>query len=123
MVSGPISRPIQPSGISLEGTILASASAANCVGDDGVVGQQQLDALGGCFLEQGFGQVDLVGFAQRGADAVALGSEEGVGHAAADDQGVDLGDQVVDDADLVGDLGAAEDGDERAFRVQPGLRP
>ena len=50
-----------------------------------------------------------------------LGLEEGIGHAAADDQGVDLGQQVFDHLDLVADLGAAEDGDEGARRVGQGL--
>ena len=40
---------------------------------------------------------------------------EGVGHAADDDQRVDLVEQVVDDVDLAGDLGAADDGDEGLF--------
>jgi hypothetical protein len=41
-----------------------------------------------------------------------LGALEGVSHAADDDQRVDLVEQVVDDVDLAGDLGAADDGDE-----------
>ena len=48
--------------------------------------------------------------------ALTLSVEEGVGHASADDDGVGLGwavvEKVVDDADLVGDLGSADDGDE-----------
>ena len=43
--------------------------------------------------------------------------EEGAGHRAADDQRVDLGQQLLDDVDLAGDLRAAEDGDERLFRI------
>ena len=38
-------------------------------------------------------------------------------HAAADDDCVNLVDHVADDADLVGDLRAADDGDERTLRV------
>ena len=37
----------------------------------------------------------------------------GVRHTAADDEGVDLAEQVVDDVQLIRDLRAAEDGDER----------
>lgn len=37
---------------------------------------------------------------------------EGERHGAADDQRVDFVEQVVDQLDLVGDLGAAEDGEE-----------
>ena len=43
---------------------------------------------------------------------LALRVEEGVGHAAADDDGVGLVEEVVDDLDLVGDFGSADDGDE-----------
>ena len=39
--------------------------------------------------------------------------EEGEGHAAADDDLVDLVAHVLDEQDLVGDLGAAEDGQHR----------
>ena len=42
--------------------------------------------------------------------------EEGVGHAAADENGVDLGEQMVDHLNLVRDLRAAKDGDERLGR-------
>ena len=42
---------------------------------------------------------------------MALGVEEGVGHAAADGQRVQLGDQVVEQVELGGDLGAADDAD------------
>ena len=48
---------------------------------------------------------------------VALRGQEGVGHAAADENDVDLGQQVGDDADLVADLGAAQNGHEGAHRV------
>ena len=49
------------------------------------------------------------------ADALALRQQEGVGHPAAEDEQVDLGEQVVDDGDLVGHLGTAEDGCEWAL--------
>ena len=52
--------------------------------------------------------VELVFLQQRAADLVALRLEERVGHAAADQQPVDLGQQVRDDAELVGHLRAAE---------------
>ena len=77
-----------------------------------------------CFsalCERGFGDVDLVGFDERLAGGLALGVEEGVGHAAADEDGVGLVEQVVDDFDLVGDLGAADDGDEGLVGVGDGL--
>ena len=61
--------------------------------------------------------LDLVGLEQRVADLVALRGEEGEAHAAADEQAVDLVEQVVDDAELVGDLRAAEHDHVRALRV------
>ena len=61
--------------------------------------------------------VEQVFLDQRLADRHAPRLEEGVGHRAADQQRVDLGDQVLDDLELVGDLGAAEHGDERTLRM------
>ena len=51
------------------------------------------------------------------ADLVALGGEERVGHGAADQHRVGDGEHVPDEADLVGDLEAAQDHDERPRRV------
>ena len=48
---------------------------------------------------------------------VALGDKESISHAAADDKGIDLIEEVVDDANLVGDLCAAEDSDEGSLRI------
>ncbi len=53
--------------------------------------------------------------------ALALRVEEGVGHAAADDDGVGFVEEVVDDVDLVGDLGSADDGDEGLVGFGEGL--
>ncbi len=49
---------------------------------------------------------------QRLADRDALGVQEGVGHAAADHQRVDLVDEVFEQVDLGRDLGAADDRDD-----------
>ena len=67
------------------------------------------------------GEVDLVGLQQTVAHLIAHGLHEGVGHAAADDDLVHLGEQVLDDGDLVGDLGAAQDGHEGPGGVLQGL--
>ena len=66
--------------------------------------------------------LDAVGLGEALADGLALGEQERVGHAAAEDEHVDLGQQVVDDLDLVRDLGAAEDRRERPLRVLEQLR-
>jgi len=63
------------------------------------------------------GVVDTRRVKQRLADLVALSLDEGEGHAAADDEFVDLREQAVDDADLVRNFRSAEDRDERSFRI------
>ncbi len=63
--------------------------------------------------ERGRGQV-LLG--QRLADADALRMQERVRHGAADHQGVDLGDEVLQEIELGRDLGAADDGDDGLLR-------
>ena len=88
---------------------------------NGVNRQEQLNALVSSLLEQAECQLDLVFLAERGADLAALCLGEGVGHAAADDDGVALVDQVFDNADLVGNLSAAQDCNERTSRIAQGL--
>ena len=51
------------------------------------------------------------------ADVAAEGLDEGVAHAAADDEVVHLADEVLQDRELGGDLGAADDGGQRALGV------
>lgn len=46
---------------------------------------------------------------------------EGKSHTAGNDQAVDLGEEVIDQLDLVGDLGAAKDGEEGTLGVLQGL--
>ena len=89
--------------------------------DDGVDRQQQLNALGLSLGHHVAAVIDLLVVEQGLADGVALRSEEGVGHAAADDEGVDLLEEVVDNVQLIGDLRTAEDGDERAGRIGQSL--
>ena len=48
---------------------------------------------------------------------VALGDKESISHSSADDKGVDLVEQVVDNAYLIGYLRTAENGDKRSLRV------
>ena len=58
---------------------------------------------------------------QGGAHLVALGLQEGVGHAAADDEGVHLAQEVFNDAELIGNLGAPQDGQEGPLGVLHGV--
>ena len=68
------------------------------------------------------GQVHLVGLDEALADGLALGQEEGVGHRAADEDACrTLPQQVLDDVDLVGDLGPAEDRHERPGGLGDGV--
>ena len=82
--------------------------------DDGAAGGRRLDHD----LLGGLGKVVL---AQRLADIGAARGEEGVGHAAADHQRVDLLHQVHQEVDLGRNLGAADDGDDRACRIAEAL--
>src|SRR5436189_231596 len=66
--------------------------------------------------EQFARELDLVCLHERAADFAALRLEECIGHAAANEHGVNFIEQVADDADLVADFGAAQDGDEGALR-------
>ena len=70
-------------------------------------------------LEVAADRVQLVGLQQRPAHLVALGGQEGEHHPATDEQLVGLAEQVVDHAELVGDLGPAEDHDVRPSRAPP----
>ena len=74
---------------------------------DGVHRQQQLYALLLCLLYHLIGVALPVGLQQAVAHLAALGGGERIGHAAADDDGIGDVQQVVDDADLGGDLAAA----------------
>jgi len=68
-------------------------------------------------FQEGPGNIDLVSLDKGIANGMTLGNKECVSHAATDDQGVDFVDQVLDNADFVGDLGTAQNGDEGAFRI------
>ena len=69
-----------------------------------VVVRRPLDAADGV----GEGVLD-----QRSAHRAPARLQERVGHGAADEEGVEAGQEVIDDLELARDLGAAEDADER----------
>ncbi len=87
---------------------------------DDVGRQHEFDAVLLGALDVALDGLDLVLFQQGGADFKALGLEEGVHHATADDQTVGLVEQVLDDAELVGDLGTTEHDGQRTLRVHGG---
>jgi hypothetical protein len=68
-------------------------------------------------FEHLLGGLDPLGLDDRVAHLDALGNQERERHPAADEQGVHAVDQPVDDAELVGDLRAAEDRHERPLRL------
>ena len=83
-----------------------------------VIGREQefhFPRLG--LLQKVFREFDLVRFDQRLAYGLALRLEEGIGHAAADDEGVDFAQQILDDADFVAHFCAAENGYEGTLRI------
>ena len=91
------------------------------VGGQVVHGQDELHAVG-----LGVGQGRLGGlqelFLHQGlAHLVALGLQEGIGHSAADEDGVHLLHQVLEDLKFAGDLGAADDGHEGMDRILHGV--
>ena len=115
--SGPMSSPSWSAGMASAGTTEVGASAVNSGATTMSVGQQQLHPglLGPAEVLPA--HLDLVLLQQALAHLVALGLEEGEHHAAADEQPVGLAQQVVDDAELVGDLGATEHHGVRAVEV------
>ncbi len=90
------------------GTTVAGASAANSGATTMSVGSTSWTPASSARSQVAAAGVELVLLEEALADLVALRLEEGEHHAAADEQLVGLAEQVVDDAELVGDLGAAE---------------
>src|SRR6267142_4314059 len=80
--------------------------------DDVIDRKQQCEFLLLRFGTQAPREVQLVVLDERLADGLAVGFEEGVSHAAADEHNVGNFHQVFDDFDLVADFGAAENRDE-----------
>ena len=102
---------------------LCSRAGVDLVGTTWSTGKRNFILWLLCFLQELARQVELVFLDQRFADRLALGLEKGIGHAAANDQGVDLIQQIADHANLVADLGAAQDRDKRMLRLFQHLCP
>src|SRR5579875_3673767 len=64
---------------------------------------------------------ELVGLDKGLADVLPSGFEEGVGHAAADEERIHFAEKIINDLNFVGYLGAAKNGDERPCRLREGL--
>ena len=116
-VFGPMSSPIQPSGTPTPSNSWRSASAENESPRTRSCGQPELAVGVGGELEHALGELHPLLLDQRVAGPVTLGAEEAEAHRAADQDPVGGLEEALDHPDLVGDLGAAEDDDERPCRV------
>lgn len=96
--------------------------SAELVGGDVVNWQDKLDVVLLGLLDQVSDNLAASLIEQAVADLDALKSLlEGEGHATTDDERVDLAEKVVDQLDLVADLGTSEDGEEWALGALNGL--
>ena len=82
--------------------------------NDRVRRQHDLAFVGGGVVQDFARGVEQIDLAQAFADLLALGGEEGVGHAAADDQEIDLLGQIAEQLQLGRHLGAADHRRDRA---------
>ncbi len=110
-------QPHPPGGDRVRGHDVVGGVGAERVGGHHVDREHHLDAQLGGPLQVSAHGVELVGLQQAGAHLVALGGQEGVRHAAADQDPVGLGEQVVDHAELVRHLRPAEHDGVRPLRL------
>ena len=101
----------------LDGHDLVLGAAGDLLGHHDVRGQEQVHAALDGAGHDALGVLDAVALEQGLAHAQVLCRQEGVGHAATDDELVDPVEERLEDLDLVGDLGPADDRCERPRRV------
>ena len=87
------------------------------IGNNHIGRKQHLHATLFSLLEHLARALDPILFFKRRANLVTLSKQEGEAHAATNDDGIGLVDKSVDNANLVGDLRAAQNGNERALGV------
>ena len=87
------------------------------VRDHGVNGKQKLHALLLSFFQHVQRIFAVIFLKKRFAYASALRLAEGIGHTAADDQGVYFIKQVLDHRDLAGNFSSAQDSYKRTLRI------
>ncbi len=85
------------------------------VGNDEIGRQQELDAAFGGASEEVRSEFEPLALDQRRLEVVAVGGEEGVGHATAHHQDVEAGQEILEGVDLPLDLGATENRREGAL--------
>ncbi len=86
------------------------------LGDDGIDRQHHLAVLRLRDAENAPGRLGEIVLAQRFSDRDALRGQKRIRHGAADDENVDLGDQVPEQVELGRDLGAADHRGHRPLR-------
>ena len=96
--------------------------SAKLAGGNVVDGQDDFDVVLLCLFDD-IANGLAAGLVEEGVTDldVLKGLLEGESHAAGDDQAVDFGEEVVDELDLVRDLGASEDSKERTLGAFQGL--
>ena len=109
----PMSSPMRSRGISRTDTVRTPAVASGLGRDHHVHRQPHRDAAGARPVEHAAGRLDAVPLEKRAAHVVAEGGEEREGHAAAHEEPVHLLQQVLDEGELVGHLGAAQHREQR----------
>ena len=88
------------------------------VGADKVDREDQLDIARGSFGDEFFDDLRTFGVVEAGANrGAAEDFVERVSHAAADDNFVGFLEEVFDEGDFIGDLGATKNGEQRAVRM------
>ena len=113
VVCGPMSSAISSAAMPSAGATRAGAPAAASRATTTSVGITSRPCAASASARISRGHGHLVAGALGRADLVALGGEERVGHGAADEHRVGDGEHVPDEADLVGDLEAAQHDHER----------
>ncbi len=106
--------------VGLEGLVLGASG--DLLRDDHVHREDDLDALALGVGEDASGLLDHVVLGEALADGLALGQEERVRHAAAEDEDVDLREELVEDLELARDLRPADDRRKRPLGVLHELR-
>ncbi len=97
----------------LGGQGLVLGPAGHFLGHDHIDREDDLNPVGLGLRQNSPRVVHAVGLGEALADRLALGEQERVGHAAPEDEHVDVAEEMVDDLDLVRHLGSAKDGGKR----------
>ena len=99
------------------GANLACLSSGKFFGQHNIAGQQNATSLLFSFAHNRAGCVEHGVLTQRRANGMALGGEEGVGHAPTNNQTIDLGGEVAQQVQLGRNLCATNHSDKRARGV------